>query len=136
MLFCSLLLYHEMDFYYANIMLTLQKCCIKKLAHFSYILSDWFNKWQNFPFDQSAGSSHGVKLIGSVWTWQNLKEQKCAKYAARIFLWRFFQESWKILHSVCVYKLTNITRICLDSRNFVQEIFARMDSLWIPTNPV
>ncbi len=37
-----------------------------KLAHdtiFSYTLSDWFNKWDKIHFDQSAGSSHGVKLM-------------------------------------------------------------------------
>ncbi len=27
---------------------------------FPYTLSDWFNKWQNIHFDQSAGSTHGV----------------------------------------------------------------------------
>ena len=29
---------------------------------FSYTLSDWFNKYYSIPFDQSEGSSHGVKL--------------------------------------------------------------------------
>ncbi len=30
---------------------------------FSYILSDWFNICLNTHFDQSAGTSHGVKLM-------------------------------------------------------------------------
>ncbi len=41
------------------------------LAHetiFSYMLSDWFNKWQATPFDQSAGSSRGIKKFGFAYT--------------------------------------------------------------------
>ena len=33
---------------------------------FFYILSDWFDLWYYFHFDQSAGSSQGLKLIGSI----------------------------------------------------------------------
>ena len=39
-----------------------------KLEHdtiFSYTIFDWFNKWQTIHFDQSAGSTHGVKYHGN-----------------------------------------------------------------------
>ncbi len=57
--------FHELFTYLANHYKAL-KCSTKELymrLFFSYTLSDWFNKSWDTPFDQSAGSSHGVDWI-------------------------------------------------------------------------
>ncbi len=47
-----------------SILIRLWKCCTTNMHMilFYLFLSGWFSKWFNIPFDQSAGSSRGVKL--------------------------------------------------------------------------
>ena len=60
--------------------------CFENVAdYFSHTLSDWLNNWETIHFDQSTGSSHGVKVMcstGGVWSstgLQGVREKNCAK---------------------------------------------------------